>query len=726
MVAAAGAGAQVTERATPVPQNDTLRALRLPANRVSGINVDGLLTEASWRDADPITDFRQREPAEGAAASEQTEVRIVYDGDVMYVGVMAHDRTPRNVIARILGRDKVMEPEYDGKPKFAGDDAIAIVFDPFHDHRNGFIFATNPNGAEFDALLTDEGREFNIDWRGIWSVAAKRTADGWSAEFAIPFRTLRYPADPGTWGFNVYRVIRRKNEEVLWRSFSRSNEGFARVSRAGHLVGLDNLPAPGLNADLRPYILGGADEEHPEAGGRARSGTGDVGLDFKSEVRPGLVLDLTYNTDFAQVEADDQQVNLTRFSLFFPEKREFFLENAGIFDFGARGGFEPPPYQLFFSRRIGISDSGAVPVLGGGRLTGRVGNQTVGLLSVFTGDKYGEPSTAFNVLRVKRDVGGANYIGAMLVDRRADSAWNTAGGVDWSFWPASALNVQGFVSKTQTKGDGGDGAAYRLAADYQTNRFGLTTQHIVVDSGANAEAGFITRTDVRRSQANLRFTFRPQRFNLRRINLIMWNDLVTNTAWRRQDYSMSYGFRPIFNSEDGFGLFYTVGRNRITENFDLAGEVPVDSGDYPYRAVTLFAQTATSRLISADFNGELQREFGGNITRLSGDLTASPGIHLTFKGGYTFSHASLPNGDFDVHLVSLRASYAFTTRLSLHTLAQYNSLSRDVSVNARLNFIFRPGSDIFIVLNEERGSDVSAWDLRNRGLRLKVTYLARL
>lgn len=347
----------------PVVSADTLPARRLSSAEASAMRVDGLLSEAVWREASPISGFRQKEPTEGAPATEETEIRIVHDAGTMYVGVTARDRTPRSVIARILARDKVMIADFDGKPKFAGDDAIAILFDPFHDHRNAFVFATNPNGAEFDALLTDEGREFNVDWRGIWSVSSKRTADGWSAEFAIPFRTLRYPSSPATWGFNAYRIIRRKNEETLWRSFSRSNEGFARVSRAGHLTELADLPSPGLNADVRPYVLGGGDESRPLDAAMSRSTTGGLGVDFKSEVRPGLVLDLTYNTDFAQVEADDQQVNLTRFDLFFPEKREFFLENSGVFEFGARGNFEPPPFQLFFSRQVGISDSGAIPVL---------------------------------------------------------------------------------------------------------------------------------------------------------------------------------------------------------------------------------------------------------------------------------------------------------------------------------------------------------------------------
>jgi hypothetical protein len=309
------------------------------------LRVDGLLDEAVWSQAPAVTGLRQQEPLEGEPATEVTEVRVIYDGSTLYVGVLAYDREPDRILARILQRDRVMEMGFGGgEPQFGGDDGVAILFDPFHDHRNALVFATNPNGAEFDAMVTDEGREFNIDWRAIWDVRAQRTAEGWSAEFAIPFRTLRYPGDGRTWGFNVSRMIRRKNEAALWSAWSRDNEGLLRVSRAGHLEGLVDLPRAGMNLEVKPYVLGGATQERTDLADIDTEPEIKVGLDAKYEVRPGLLLDATLNTDFAQVEVDDEQVNLTRFSLFFPEKREFFLENAGIFEFGTRGFFEPPPF----------------------------------------------------------------------------------------------------------------------------------------------------------------------------------------------------------------------------------------------------------------------------------------------------------------------------------------------------------------------------------------------
>jgi len=347
----------------------TLNAARLAAGARAPV-IDGRLDDAAWRAAAPVSDLRQREPFEGAPATERTEVRVVHDNDMLYIGIHAFDSEPAKIVARILERDRVMTTSFDGAPQFGGDDAVAILLDGFHDHRNGVVLATNANGAEFDALLTDEGREFNVDWRGIWKVASARTADGWSAEFAVPFRSLRYRPDGDEWGLNVYRMIRRKNEEVLWRGWTRSGGGFSRVSLAGHMRGLDSLPRPGRSIELRPYVLQGFDRERDEDTGEfGETRRQGIGGELKAQLRPGLVLDATVNTDFAQVEADNVQVNLTRFSLFFPEKREFFLENAGIFEFGAREIFGPPPFLLFFSRQIGIAEDGPVPVLGGGRVT---------------------------------------------------------------------------------------------------------------------------------------------------------------------------------------------------------------------------------------------------------------------------------------------------------------------------------------------------------------------
>jgi hypothetical protein len=712
------------------PQGDGLarpsvRALAL--DEEAGIRLDGLLDEPVWQRAAVASSLRQQEPDEGVAATEDTEVRVFYDHETLYFGILARDREPDRVIARILARDKLMTLDFDNRPQWAGDDAMAILLDPFHDHRNAFVFATNPQGAEFDALITDEGREFNINWRGIWRVAARRVPEGWSAELAIPFRTLRYPAGSSEpWGFNIYRVIRRKNELVLWSAWSRQNEGFTRVSRAGHLEGLADLPRPAKNVEVKPFVLSGATREVGDAGVPGTERELDAGFDAKWEVRPGLVLDLTANTDFAQVEVDDQQVNLTRFDLFFPEKRDFFLENAGIFAFGSPGFFEPPPFLMFFSRRIGIADDGPVPILGGARLTGRVGSQTVGLLNVVTDSALDQPTTNFAVLRAKRDVFGSGYLGAMVTDRRTADTANTVAGLDWSVWPTGQVNVQGFVARTGTTGPGGDDVAGRVNASMEGDHVGFNADYLYVGPEARAEMGFITRDDIHRTSGFVRGTIRPGRLGLRRLDTFLGWDYVVRSDGLLQDRALGVGFNQEFESGESLLAFHERRFTRLDESFNLTDDVTVGAGDYDTWTLAWFFNSSSNRPVAIGSQGSIQHVYDGSIVTVGVTTTVAAGSHLSFTAGYTHNVVDIPAGAFTARLGSLRLSYAFSTRLVANALLQYNSLDNVLSANVRLNLIHRPGSDLFIVFNEERGSDSSVWDFANRGGVIKVTYLARL
>ncbi len=693
------------------------------------IELDGRLSEAAWHAAASATGFRQREPDVGASATQPTEVRVVYDATTLYIGVRAVQESP--VIGRILQRDRLLTAGFDGRPVFAGDDALAVLLDPFHDHRNAFIFATNPNGAEFDGLLTDEGREFNIDWRGVWEVRAARTPDGWSAEFAIPFRTLRFPDDAvgEPWGLNVARIVRTTNEESLWSAWRRENEGMTRISRAGHLYGLDELPRAGLNIEVKPFALAGGTREDtllglPGSPAIHAQGQLDAGLDAKWEVRPGLTLDLTLNTDFAQVEVDDEQVNLTRFSLFFPEKRDFFLENAGVFEFGFRGFFEPPPFLLFFSRRIGIHDDGEVPVLGGARLTGRVGGQTVGFLNVLTDEAFGEPRTNFAVARVKRDLGESGFVGGMITDRRNADTWNTAAGVDASLW-LGPVNLQAFYARNATAGPGGDDHAWRLGLDYTGDRYGFGLNHIGIGPEAAAEAGFITRTDMIRTDLHGRITPRPDVLGLRKIDIFFGANVYTDMAGDLEDLYVGPVFAPEWDSGETITLFLNPGVTRIDEAFAL-GDLEVPPGDYDALNIGWFASTSQSRPVVLGSNGSYQRIYGGTIGSYGATLTLAPDPHVTAVLGYTRNRVHLPFGSFDADLASLRIAVSFNTRAFLSALVQYNQLDNQLSANVRFNLIHAPGSDLFLVINERRGSDLDVWDVADRGVALKITWLKRL
>ncbi len=707
-----------------------LRAHRITSAEAAGIVVDGALSEDMWRAALPASGFRQREPLEGEPASERTEVHVVYDDETLYIGVMAYDNEPDEVVARILQRDKLMEPEFfGGGLTFGGDDAVAILLDPFHDHRSGVVFATNPNGAEFEALLSDEGSDVNIDWRGVWEVAGTRTPEGWSAEFAIPWRTLRYPAAPThEWGLNVFRIIRRKNEEALWQSWRREGGGFHRVSGAGHLTGLENLPAPGLNLETKPFILVGGEQEREDGGPLEASRTLEAGFDLKAELRPGLVLDLTYNTDFAQVEVDDAQVNLTRFDLFFPEKRDFFLENAGIFQFGVPGNpFEPPPFQLFFSRQIGIDeDEGVVPIIGGARLTGRVGGQTVGLLNMVTDEAYEMARENFSVFRVKRDVGQSNYLGVMATDRRGGGEWNTAAGVDGQFILGGAWVVDGYYARTYTGGPGGDDHSYRVGLDYTGDEYGLFLNHISVGAEAEAKSGFIVREDVRRTDLFARRRWRPPVAGLRKIDFWGGASYVSTMDGRLQDYSYGGFMNPEWESGETFNVFLNVGETVLDEEFELTDSVIVPPGRYNANSVLFFGNTAKNRWIYLDVIGTVSRFYDGDLFSLGGTLTMAPTPQVSLGVGYTRNDVEVPDGSFTADISALKASYSFSTKLTTNVLVQYNSLDRDFTTNVRLNFIHRPGSDLFLVFTENRGDDLRLRNVQDRGLVMKITYLARL
>lgn len=719
-------GGLAAQQGAPAGQgSDSLPALYLSAAQAGAFKLDGLLGEEFWADAGVIDDFRQREPEEGAPATERTEVRVVYSGDMMIVGIKAFHADPSQIVARILQRDRVMNRGGFGGAGFSGDDGVAIVFDPFHDHRNGMIFATNANGAEYDALLTDQN-DVNVDWRGVWEVASEITAEGWSTEFAIPLKTLRYATggDP-LWGFNVFRMIRGKNEEVLWRSWQRQNGGFRKVSRAGHLTGLTELPAPGLNIEAKPFVLTSSRQNRDDLGNLPSDQSFEVGLDLKTEVRPGLILDLTANTDFAQVEVDDQQVNLTRFSLFFPEKRDFFLENSGIFEFGSGQGFGQPDYLMFFSRKIGIGDDGEVPILGGARLTGRVGNQTVGFLNVVTDSEGSEPRTNFLVTRMKRDIGDAAYVGFMVTDRRNDIDANTAAGVDGSYWLGD-VRVDGFFGRTFTRGVGGEGNAYRVATDFTGDRFGFFANHLLVQEGAQADMGFINRTDIRKSSTSFRYSPRPDILGIRKIDIRTQLEYQTDTDNRFQDYEYNPSFRVEFDSGDNVSLSLRTGETELDEGFTLADSLPIPMGRFDTDRVEVSFRTTSARAVSGSANYSVEEFFGGTRRSARASLTVSPSPAITATLSQRRDDIDVPSGDFVSNVTSFRAAYSFSTKMSTNLLVQYNSLANEFSTNFRFNFIHRPGSDLFIVFTEERGTDDRLWDLTDRGMVMKLTFLKRL
>ncbi len=684
--------------------------------------IDGVLKDQAWREAPGASGFRQRDPREGEPATESTEVRVLYDDETLYVGILARDHQPEAVIGRILERDAVMTQGLDNAARFTGDDVVALSLDPFHDHRNAFFFATNANGAEFDALVTDESPTLNVDWRAVWRVAARRVAEGWSAEFAIPFRSLRYPRAEGDqiWGFDVERIVRRRNEDTLWSAWMRAEGGLNRVSRAGHLVGLRGLPRSAANVEVRPFGLAGMTRRPGEGAGD--DALARVGADLKWEVQPGLVLDATVRPDFAQVEADDQIVNLTRFEVFFPEKRDFFLENAGIFDFGTRGSYETPPFLLFFSRRIGILGQAELPVLGGVRLSGRTGRQTIGVLDVLTGDAADASRTNFGVARLKRDVGVRGYVGAMVTDRRTAAGGRTDLGADASLWPGSRLNLQGFAAST-TRSDGAPDWAARAAAEYNADPVYLYGEFLRIGPAAETAMGFVTQTDVRRASGKAQYTFRPHVPLLRSLAVFAGGKQQAHVDGHPRDENAFAGVSFDLHSGDGLSLTHVRGSIDLAWGFEVAGRIPVAPGHYQLIDTEASLYTSGNRAVSAFANASLQRIWNGEVDSVAGGLTLRGGSHLSLSASCTRSAADLPGGSFVAYVTGLRLGWAFSTRLAAHAYGQYNSLERRFVGNVRLRFNYRPGSDVYLVFNEERGTPAGANGLVARGFVVKLSYL---
>ena len=471
---------------------------RVEPRRVEeGPTIDGRLDEVAWIAAAVIDDFVQQEPSEGDPATERTVVRLIYDANALYVGVEAYDSQPDGVIATEKRRDS---------QRLFDEDNFQLILDTFHDRRSGYMFVTSPLGAKLEQQVAEEGEggfrgtnssNINVNWDGVWDVVARRTHDGWVAEIAIPMVTLRFPrAEQQVWGVNFMRNIRRKNEQVFWAPISKEYS-LTRVSRAGTMSGIGAVTR-GMDLRVTPYVLSGGKQERVDAG-LDGSGFGDVGLDVKYGVASGLNLDLTLNTDFAQVEVDEQQVNLTRFPLFFPEKRDFFLENAGMFSVGVRSGFGRTA-DLFFTRRIGLSDGGQpIPIIGGARLTGKVDRHNIAVMNITTQEAFGQPGENFFVGRYSRDILARSKVGTLVINKDAVSGgphYNRTFAADTTLALHRNLTMTGFIAKTETPGISTGQMAGYARGTWLSPAWHLFGEYIDLQDNFNPEVGFVPRVGI--------------------------------------------------------------------------------------------------------------------------------------------------------------------------------------------------------------------------------------
>ena len=702
---------------------------RAAAVRAEGpITIDARFTEEAWSNALVIDRFTQREPLEGQSASERTEVRILYDPAHLYIAIRCFDRQPDLIIATEMRRDVLLR----------NNDCIEIYLDTFHDHRTAFLFSTNPLGAQRDGLLTAERNmeEQNWDWNGVWENASTIDSLGWTAEIAIPLKTLRFlPEAEEPWGLNIARVIPRKREESYWSPVLR-DYGFSgeyRISAYGHLQGLKGLRHPS-DFFLKPYGLIGTRrsvEESPPA-----EGVFELGLDAKVLVTSNLTLDLSLNTDFAQVEADQEQVNLTRFELFFPEKREFFLEGAGLFRFGERtwSPFQPPSI-FYFSRRIGLSeDNEPVPLLGGAKVTGKIGSLNAGFLDMVAdrtrytnddGDDVAIPRTNYTVLRLQQDVLANSSIGLMGLNQQSleDTSYNRGLGFDANIFVTQSLQLGGFLAKTLSPDLPGQDLAGSLDLLYTSDFFSAFLSQNSIQNNFNPEMGFFPRTGVRTSHVNAGIGPRPDVLNIRQVFLFDDFTYVTDQGGSPQTRQNNVGVYAVFQDGSNFFTLFQTNSERLTEDFEIHENVVILPGEYRFNTVLGEIRTDQSFWLSGLLNWNVGQFFDGSIRSAGVGIDLKSGSHFTSNLLYTHNRVRLSVGSFTTDLVSLRALYTFSPRMFLKAFIQWNSDGQTISANVLFNFIHTPGSDVFLVYNEEISGIGTRPVSENRALLLKYAYL---
>ncbi|MBI4455659.1 MAG: carbohydrate binding family 9 domain-containing protein [Acidobacteria bacterium] len=702
--------------AAAVPSTTEKVAIAIRVNKPP--HVDGLLNEDSWESVPKSTDFLQRDPHEGEPASEATEVKILYTNQSLFFGITCYDSDPAAVLARELQRDSA----------FDNDDNISILLDTFHDHRSAFLFRTNPLGAQYDALITDEGRVTNVNWDEKWNVAAGITPQGWAVEIEVPFKTLRVTQQQEQlWGIDFERIIRRKNEFTYWSNYKRGFT-FQQVSQAGHLRGLENLQA-GLTWRIKPFMKASLSRTYFGDGTPSDFDfSPTVGLeDIKYRVTSNFTLDLTANTDFAETDVDEQVLNLTRFPAFFPEKREFFLEGAGIFDYGPGGG-AASELKLFFSRRIGLSPSGeSVPILWGTKFIGKAKRWTLGLIDAATDDFQNIPRRNFSVFRVKKDLLARSNVGAIFTNRSStggDDPYNRAAGLDANFTFADHFNLTGFVTGSFSPEKNKDNWAGRVRSFWDSDLLLLNVEHMIIQRNFNPEMGWLPRKDMQKTK--LQFDLKP-RPNSRVVRQFMFRtnfDYIANQAGQLETRSQDVTFETVFQSGDRFSAKYSSIFDRIRRPFQIQNLVTVPGGDYHWRSFVLSYFPSSHRNVSGSvtFRGEWGFYGGTNFQTVWQPLIKL-GKNLSLNPAYQFSKVSLAEGGFRSHLINSKISYAFNTRWLTSTTFQYNSAGSFAGINFRLNYIYRPGDNFFLVYNEFRTlAAASTPGGINRALIAKLTH----
>ena len=720
------------------------KAIRATLADITPVMDGTVVGDPAWATASIATGFQQSAPDEGEPATERTEIRVIYTADTLYFGIVCFDRDPASIIVSDSSRDSSMNDA----------DSFQIIIDTFQDQQNGFIFGTTPAAQEYDGQVVNEGGSrslfgggggggfsrgsgggFNLNWDGAWQVTATVSEIGWSAEFAIPFRTIRYPERTDQlWGINFHRNIRRRNETAYWSPLPRQYNLY-RVSMAGELSGLVTPVGRSSNLQVTPYVVGEALARTNDTSRRVVA-TGDFGADLKYSVTSGLTLDGTYNTDFAQVEVDDQQINLDRFNLFFPEKRPFFLENAGAFTVandGPASGRNLGQTALFFSRRIGISDTGQqIPILAGSRLSGKITDGiTVGLLNMQTDDIDGNvPANNFTVARARQDLPNRSSIGGLFVNKIATGTrarpndYNRTYAVDGRVGLGQNGMVQGFFGRTDTPGRNGRDHAVSVSGNYTSESWRFISGYQENGEDFNPEVGFLRRTGgFRKFDFGVSNTSRPdgflkfQEFTPHMSFTRFWNfDGVMETSF------MHAHMEGEFEDSSSAGAWYDAKSEQVFRNFKVSGII-VPAGRYDFGETNYQFRYNRSAPISMGISAKVGGFFGGTIMNWRPTLRARYGETLNLSLSYSRNDINLPNGSTITNLTSLRAAYNFSPRIFVQALLQHNDSANLWSSNVRFGWLQDANTGLFLVYNEIEGISDYVVMGAGRSLILKFSYL---
>ena len=669
----------------------------------SAITVDGMLDEEAWRSAPTIGTLTQRDPRPGEEPTERTEVTLLHDADNLYIGVMAHDSEPQRVIGTQMARDAVLR----------SDDRIEILIDTFRDQRNAFYLSTNPAGALVDGLVFANGL-INLEWDAIWLVRTRRTDQGWSAEFAIPFKSLSFPAERTVWGFNITRHIQRKLEEDRWAA-ARLEMQFLQVSEAGEITLARGL-TQGIGLDVRPFI--GGRWRHFGTDGR-NVATGKPGLDMFYNITPSLKFTGTVNTDFGETEVDARQINLSRFSLFFPEKRSFFLEDAGVFGFAATaikppGGIPTTGADVvpFFSRQVGLLAGEEVPVDVGVKLTGKVGRTDLGVLDVRTRDLPIVSEKNFLVGRVKRNLLQQSYVGAIFTQGHPGLPIDSRTvGADLRLGTSNFLGrsrnfaVNAYGVRSINEGTSGRDWSYGASAEYPNDRFVLQAMWGDIQENFRPALGFVQRRNVRMLRLGAQHNPRPKKFlNLQQIQHALFFTRFTNLDtgeveswdlyWTPQDFHWKSGdsvhrfFSPNFTYE------------RLFAPFQIFPGVSIPPGEYRSTRWRFSVTTAAKRRVQANINAAFGTYWSGHADELTTGVTYKIPPRLTVSLNTNQTFARLPQRNFVARIVTSQVNYTASPFVTMSNLIQYDNLSRNLGWQSRMRWTLQPGNDLFFVFTK--------------------------